>query len=90
MTIKLQNMNQLTSLNTSGASSLSVLSCYSNLLIETKYSCHKTNRACKAIKENMVLTIEPGLYIEGVGGVRFEDTIVITKTGLENFYPHED
>lgn len=40
------------------------------------------------LKEGMVITIEPGLYKEGLGGIRHEDLIVITKTGYENFYPN--
>jgi Xaa-Pro aminopeptidase len=39
------------------------------------------------LKPNMVITIEPGLYKPGVGGVRYEDTILITEEGYENFYP---
>lgn len=35
------------------------------------------------LEENMVLTIEPGLYIPGLGGARTEDLIVIKKDGFE-------
>ena len=38
------------------------------------------------LKPGMTLTIEPGLYKTGLGGVRYEDTIVITHDGYENFY----
>lgn len=41
------------------------------------------------LKPGMVITIEPGLYLPHVGGVRYEDTILITEEGYLNFYPHE-
>jgi Xaa-Pro aminopeptidase len=34
----------------------------------------------------MVITIEPGLYLPGKGGVRLEDMVVITKTGHRNLF----
>ncbi|MDR0900438.1 MAG: M24 family metallopeptidase, partial [Methanobrevibacter sp.] len=31
------------------------------------------------LKENMVITIEPGIYFEGKFGVRIEDTVIVGK-----------
>jgi Xaa-Pro aminopeptidase len=38
------------------------------------------------LQEGMVITIEPGLYLPGTGGIRYEDTIAITSKGYTNFY----
>ncbi|MES2344553.1 MAG: Xaa-Pro peptidase family protein [Chlamydiota bacterium] len=35
------------------------------------------------LRAGMVITIEPGLYLPGKGGVRYEDTIIITDNGYE-------
>ena len=34
---------------------------------------------------NMIVSVEPGLYIEGIGGFRHCDTILVTENGTENF-----
>lgn len=33
------------------------------------------------LEEGMTFTIEPGIYLEGIGGVRIEDDILVTKDG---------
>ena len=36
------------------------------------------------LEKGMVLTVEPGLYYYPTGGVRIEDTVNVTKTGIDN------
>jgi Xaa-Pro aminopeptidase len=36
------------------------------------------------LETGMVVTLEPGLYVPGLGGVRLENTFLITQTGAES------
>jgi Xaa-Pro aminopeptidase len=46
---------------------------------------HETPRLsrgeCFVLEEGMVVTIEPGVYVEGLGGIRIEDEVVVTSIG---------
>ena len=35
------------------------------------------------LQEGMVMTVEPGIYVEGLGGFRHSDTILVTRDGYE-------
>ena len=38
------------------------------------------------LQKGHVITIEPGVYLKGVGGVRIEDTVILTDTGFIDPY----
>ncbi len=38
------------------------------------------------LQPGMLLTVEPGIYLEGRGGVRIEDVILVTADGVEVLY----
>lgn len=42
------------------------------------------------LAENMLISIEPGIYLAGVGGIRHSDTVLVSKDGFESLTRYPD
>lgn len=43
------------------------------------------------LEPGMVMAVEPGIYVKGLGGFRHSDTVLVTETGMEllTYYPRD-
>ena len=50
--------------------------------------CHEGQRFAKTaenvIPEGCLMTVEPGIYVPGEGGIRIEDIVIVKESGSEN------
>jgi Xaa-Pro dipeptidase len=50
---------------------------------EVHQAIHVSYRSEQTLHAGNIVSAEPGIYIPGVGGIRIEDTVLITEEGCE-------
>jgi Xaa-Pro aminopeptidase len=58
--------------------------------IETHEMPRLSTKSREVLLENMVVTVEPGIYFDGKYGVRLEEMVLVTKNGCEVISGHRD
>jgi Xaa-Pro aminopeptidase len=53
--------------------------------LEVHEAPRMSTESAETLASGNVLTVEPGIYIGGVGGIRIEDDVVVMDGGIENF-----
>ena len=56
--------------------------------IEIHEEPYVTSQSTSTLEIGNIITVEPGIYIPGLGGVRFEDDILVTKNGYKVLSKH--
>ena len=57
--------------------------------MDVHQNIHVSPRSEHVLEEGNVISAEPGIYIPGVGGIRIEDTILVTKDGCRRLTSYD-
>ena len=57
--------------------------------MDVHQNIHVSPKSEQILEEGNVISAEPGIYIPGVGGIRIEDTILVTKDGCRRLTSYD-